>query len=41
LVLRLDAEREVEVKLPGRYPINPQISGAIKTIPGVAEVELV
>jgi DNA polymerase-3 subunit alpha len=41
LVLRLDTESEVEVKLPGRYPINPQISGAIKTIPGVAEVELV
>jgi DNA polymerase-3 subunit alpha len=42
LVLRLDApEREVEIKLPGRYPINPQASGAIKSIPGVAEVELV
>ena len=32
---------EVEIKLPGRYPINPQTSSAIKTIPGVAEVELV
>jgi DNA polymerase-3 subunit alpha len=42
LVLRLDGpEREVEIKLPGRYPINPQASGAIKAIPGVAEVELV
>jgi DNA polymerase-3 subunit alpha len=42
LILRLDApEREVEIKLPGRYPINPQASSAIKTIPGVAEVELV
>jgi DNA polymerase III subunit alpha len=42
LVLRLDApEREVEIKLPGRYPINPQASSAIKAIPGVAEVELV
>jgi DNA polymerase-3 subunit alpha len=42
LVLRLDGpEREVEIKLPGRYPINPQASSAIKAIPGVAEVELV
>jgi len=32
---------EVEIKLPGRYPINPKTSSAIKTIPGVAEVELV
>ena len=42
LLLPLDSpEREVEIKLPGRYPINPQISSAIKAIPGVAEVELV
>ena len=40
LVLRLDAPgEEVEVKLPGRYPINAQASNAIKAIPGVAEVE--
>ncbi len=42
LVLRLDEpEREVEIKLPHRYPISPQASSAIKQIPGVAEVELV
>ncbi len=42
LILHLDAPgQEVEIKLPGRYPINPQTSNAIKTIPGVAEVELV
>ncbi len=42
LILRLDApERDVEIKLPGRYPINPQASNAIKAISGVAEVELV
>jgi len=42
LILHLDAPgQEVEIKLPGRYPINPQTSSAIKTIPGVAEVELV
>ena len=42
LILQLDAPgQEVEIKLPGRYPINPKTSSAIKTIPGVAEVELV
>ncbi len=40
LILQLGAPgEEVEIKLPGRYPINPQASGAIKAIPGVAEVE--
>ncbi|PPQ39579.1 DNA polymerase III, alpha subunit [Rhodoblastus acidophilus] len=42
LLLRLDEDsREVEVKLPGKYAINPAVSNAIKTLPGVAEVELV
>jgi DNA polymerase-3 subunit alpha len=42
LLLRLDEDtREVEIKLPGKYPINPAVSNAIKTLPGVAEVELV
>ncbi len=42
LVLRLESpEREIEIRLPGRYPVNPQASSAIKAIPGVAEVELV
>jgi DNA polymerase-3 subunit alpha len=40
LVLMLDKERgEVEVKLPGRFQISPQIAGAIKSIPGVVSVE--
>ena len=42
LVLQLDgAEQEVEIKLPGRYPINSQATSAIKAVSGVAEVELV
>ncbi len=42
LVLQLDgAEQEVEIKLPGRYPINPLATSAIKAISGVAEVEMV
>ena len=30
---------EVEVALPDRYPITPQIKGAIKHVAGVAHVE--
>ncbi|MSU91149.1 DNA polymerase III subunit alpha [Rhodobacteraceae bacterium 2CG4] len=30
---------EVEVELPRRYPVTPQIMGAIKHVPGVAHVE--
>ena len=30
---------EVEVKLPGRYKVSPQIAGAIKAVPGVVEVQ--
>ncbi|HEY2184312.1 MAG TPA: DNA polymerase III subunit alpha [Xanthobacteraceae bacterium] len=38
LVLLLDGV-EVEVKLPGRFKISPQIAGAIKAVPGVVAVE--
>ncbi|WP_029355817.1 DNA polymerase III subunit alpha [Bosea sp. 117] len=30
---------EVEVKLPGRFSLTPQIAGAIKAVPGVVAVE--
>jgi len=29
---------EVEVKLPGRFKVSPQIAGALKAVPGVVEV---
>jgi DNA polymerase-3 subunit alpha len=38
-VLMLHGGTEVEVKLPGRYPISPQVAGAMKAVPGVVEVE--
>jgi DNA polymerase-3 subunit alpha len=41
MVLLLDAATEVEVKLPGRFKVSPQIAGAIKAVPGVVEVQLV
>ena len=39
MVLLLGAGTEVEVKLPGRFNVSPQIAGAIKAIPGVVEVQ--
>ena len=40
LVLMLEqGQREVEVKLPGRYKATPQIAGALKAVPGVVAVE--
>ena len=41
LILVLDeGAREVEVKLPGRYPASPQIAGALRAVPGVLEVQM-
>jgi DNA polymerase III subunit alpha len=39
VVVMLDGGTEVEVKLPGRYKVSPQIAGAIKAVPGVVAVE--
>ena len=40
LVVLLGPERgEVEIALPGRFPISPEIVGAIKAISGVVSVE--
>ncbi len=42
LVLMLDRDAsEIEVKLPGRFMITPQIAGALKSIPGIVAVEQV
>ncbi|WP_112664114.1 DNA polymerase III subunit alpha [Microvirga flavescens] len=41
LVLILDeGEREVEVKLPGKYMASPQIAGALRAVPGVVDVQM-
>jgi len=32
---------EVEIRLPGRFKVSPQIAGAIKAVPGVVDVEAV
>jgi DNA polymerase-3 subunit alpha len=39
MVLMLGEGTEVEVRLPGRFKVSPQIAGAIKAIPGVVEVQ--
>ncbi len=39
MVLMLAAGAEVEVKLPGRFKVSPQIAGALKAVPGVVQVE--
>ena len=31
--------QEVEIALPGNYPVGPEIRGALKAVPGVAAVE--
>jgi len=38
VVLMLKEGSEVEVRLPGRFKISPQIASAIKAVPGVVEV---
>jgi DNA polymerase-3 subunit alpha len=41
LVLILDnGEREVEVRLPGKYQASPQVAGALRAVPGVVEVQM-
>ena len=39
MVLMLGGDTEVEVKLPGRFNVSPQIVGALKTVSGVERVE--
>jgi DNA polymerase-3 subunit alpha len=42
LILILDeGQREVELRLPGRYAVSPQIASALRAVRGVVQVELV
>ena len=38
LLLRIDSRREVEVTLPGRYQMTPDVRGALKSVSGVVDV---
>jgi len=39
ILLLENGATEVEVRLPGRFKVSPQIAGAIKAVPGVVEVQ--
>jgi DNA polymerase-3 subunit alpha len=39
VVVQLACGTEVDVRLPGRFKVSPQIAGAIKAVPGVIAVE--
>ncbi|MEX3009312.1 DNA polymerase III subunit alpha [Hoeflea sp. TYP-13] len=41
VVIKEDGRREIEVELPQRYRISPQIASALKTAKGIVDVELV
>jgi DNA polymerase-3 subunit alpha len=41
LVLQLGGGAEVEIRLPGKFKVSPQIAGAIKAVPGVVQVEVI
>ena len=41
VVIKEDGAGEVEVELPNRYRISPQIASAMRAVSGVVEVELV
>ena len=41
VVIREGGGGEIEVELPERYRISPQVASALRAIPGVVEVELV
>jgi DNA polymerase-3 subunit alpha len=41
LMILLGGGTEVEVKLPGRFLVSPQVAGALKAVPGVVQVEAI
>ena len=41
IVIKEEGRREIEVELPGRYRISPEIAAALRAAPGILDVELV
>ena len=41
ILIKPDGQGEVEIGLPDRYRLSPQIASAMRAVPGVVEVELV
>lgn len=40
VILLENGAREIEVKLPGRFKLSPEIAGALKAVPGVTDVQM-
>ena len=41
IMIKDDGDREIEIELPNKYKISPEIAAAMKSAPGVLDVELV
>ncbi|MNL83594.1 hypothetical protein D3C87_2112850 [compost metagenome] len=41
IVIKDDGQREIEVELSEKFRISPEIAAALRTAPGVVDVELV
>jgi DNA polymerase-3 subunit alpha len=41
VIIKDDGKREIEVELTEKYRISPEIAAALRTAPGVLDVELV
>lgn len=41
ILIQGDGDREIEISLPQKYRITPQVAGAIKAVRGIVDVELV
>ena len=41
IMIKGEGQGEVEIELPDRYRVSPQIASAMRAVPGVVEVELV
>ncbi|MDY6961615.1 MAG: hypothetical protein SV862_06925, partial [Pseudomonadota bacterium] len=41
VVIKEDGRREIEVELTEKYRLSPEIAAALRTAPGVLDVELV
>jgi DNA polymerase-3 subunit alpha len=41
VLIRDDGRREVEMRLPGRHAVSPQVASALRSVKGVVQVELV
>ena len=40
ILLRENGQKQIEMRLPGHYHLSPQLSGALKTLPGVLDVQM-